>query len=87
MQTHEASSPVAQGHARRNFWWIYGALFLASALLFHLRFPLNFEVPNFYIEDGHIFADTLVEEGFFGALSRSSPRRRARSCSSTSAPA
>jgi len=68
MQTHEASSPVPQGHPRRNFWCIYGALFLASALLFHLRFPLNFEVPNFYMEDGHVFAEALAEKGFFGAL-------------------
>lgn len=43
-------------------------LIAVSMLILHLRYPLNFDIPNFYAEDGNIFAENILDKGWFSAL-------------------
>ncbi len=40
---------------------------LACAYIFYLRFPNNFDLPNFYGEDGRDYAANIINKGFLSA--------------------
>ena len=44
------------------------ALWLLASYLFFRRFPNNYRQPNFYAEDGSIFAENIFSRGLLGAL-------------------
>lgn len=44
------------------------ALWLVLSYAVYRRFPNNYDAPNFYSEDGSVFAKTLAEQGFWHAL-------------------
>jgi len=43
-------------------------LVVLGAYIFYLRFPNNFNQPNFYAEDGYIFAHNLINKGFINSI-------------------
>ena len=45
----------------------WGLLVCVLAMLVYIRFPLHFDVPNFYAEDGKIFAKNIIENGWLAA--------------------
>lgn len=53
---------------RLVFLVFYFICFIVSYFIFYWRFPNNFHQPNFYAEDGYVFAKNLLEKGFFDSL-------------------
>src|SRR5258708_23281277 len=47
---------------------IFGALWLVASYLFYRRFPANYLQPNFYAEDGTVFAKNILNYGFWQSL-------------------
>lgn len=43
-------------------WW------LLLSYIFYRRFPSNYNNPNFYAEDGWVFADNIIDRGFLSAV-------------------
>lgn len=43
-------------------------VFLAASFLAYIRYTTYIDAPNFYAEDGSIFAKTIMEKGFLEAL-------------------
>lgn len=52
-------------HTTGYFWLFYICLVLALSYTFYRRFPNNFQRPNFFAEDGFVFAKNIMELGFF----------------------
>jgi len=52
------------------FWRIAASLFLFAvfSMWAYNRYPVYWDVPNFYAEDGTIFAQNVIDKGFWGAL-------------------
>jgi hypothetical protein len=46
----------------------YIAIWLLASYLFYRRFPDNYRNPNFYAEDGKVFASNLINHGFWTAF-------------------
>jgi hypothetical protein len=64
----EAGSASTGHEGRAGDLALYLLGFLVASYIFYLRFPTNFTHPNFYAEDGHDFAVTLLGKGLRGAL-------------------
>lgn len=43
-------------------------VFIAAAFLAYIRYTTYIDAPNFYAEDGSVFAKNIMEKGFFEAL-------------------
>lgn len=43
-------------------------VWLISSYIFYRRFPSNYNQPNFYAEDGNVFAKAIIDHGFWQAL-------------------
>ena len=50
------------------FWRIAASLFLFAvfSMWAYNRYPVYWDVPNFYAEDGTIFAQNVIDKGFLG---------------------
>jgi hypothetical protein len=59
------SQPVYRRLGLFTFFLIF---WLACSYVFYLRFPNNYHQPNFFGEDGSIFARNIMAKGFLGAL-------------------
>jgi len=46
----------------------YLLLFVIASYIFYRRYPNNYTQPNFYAEDGQVFAKNLIGGGFFHSL-------------------
>lgn len=57
-----------QSKFRLPFWALYIKLLAVAFIIFFLRFPGNFTQPNFFAEDGTVFAENIIEKGLPGAL-------------------
>src|SRR5262249_52394359 len=55
---------------KRALWTSLGAILLIALLsyLFYRRFPPSYTQPNFYAEDGNVFAKNILATGFLHAL-------------------
>ena len=51
-----------------NRFFVFFALTALLALIAYGRSPVYFDVPNYYAEDGPVFAQTIISKGFFEAL-------------------
>ena len=49
------------------YMMVFGVFMLAT-YVWYRRFPGNFQIPNFYAEDGKVFANAYLSKGFFGSL-------------------
>lgn len=43
-------------------------LITVSMLILHMRYPLNFDIPNFYGEDGNVYVENILDKGWLAAL-------------------
>src|SRR3990167_8581423 len=66
--SRKRSSFYQRYHNQINFGVFYFGCLVVSILIFYYRFPNNFSAPNFYAEDGYIFGDTIIKNGFWQAL-------------------
>jgi hypothetical protein len=48
--------------------WVCLALFLIASFIAYKRYPTYLTTPNFYAEDGSVFAANIVHKGFWSAL-------------------
>lgn len=53
---------------RAAFFLVIIVLWLLCSYLFYLRFPNNYLYPNFYAEDGMVFAQSILTNGIFHSL-------------------
>lgn len=51
-------------HSRLFHIAVWLLLVAALTFLMYKRFPLHFDIPNFYAEDGKVFADNIIEKGW-----------------------
>lgn len=47
---------------------LFAVLWAVLSYIFYLRFPNNYRQPNFFGEEGSIFADNIIRHGFLQAL-------------------
>ncbi len=50
------------------FWLRYLLILALASYLFYRRFPNNYQHPNFYAEDGQVFARNIINNGFLKAI-------------------
>jgi len=50
------------------FWISYFVVLLVASYIFYRRFPNNYQEPNFYAEDGYVFAKNIISNGTLRAL-------------------
>jgi hypothetical protein len=55
-------------HPRMVRWGGFAVAATGAGLVFYLRFPNNYLNPNFYAEDGWVYAQNIVDNGFWRAL-------------------
>lgn len=41
---------------------------IAGMAILHMRYPLNFDIPNFYAEDGAVYVENVLDKGWLAAL-------------------
>lgn len=51
-----------------NRWFIFVCVALIGAVIAYLRYPNYLAYPNFYSEDGTIFAQNIIQKGLLAAL-------------------
>lgn len=49
-------------------WFVFFVVWAICSYIFYRRFPNNFTQPNFYAEDGKVFAANIVSHGFIRAI-------------------
>ena len=47
---------------------IFISFWLLFSYIFYIRFPNNYRQPNFFGEEGNIFADNIIDHGFISAI-------------------
>ncbi len=61
-------SNIKLSASKKPLIWIFLGAWLVFTLIFYLRFPDNFNYPNFFAEDGQHFVANIMDDGVLKAI-------------------